>query len=55
MDDRFGSMMGYGTNTNDATATASDVAKGKTAYAKGSKLVGTAEFGGGGRFGLLRK
>lgn len=45
--DRFGSMMGDGTNTNDATATASDVAKGKTAYAKGSKLIGTAEFGGG--------
>lgn len=45
--DRFSTMEGQGINTNDATATASDVAKGKTAYAKGSKIVGTAEFGGG--------
>lgn len=32
-----------GTFTNDATATAEDVAIGKTAYAKGQKLVGTRD------------
>lgn len=40
MGDRFESMRARGINTNDATATSSDILQGKTAYAHGQKITG---------------